>query len=236
MACAVALSVAAPAVQAETKAPSLLKAKAEARLEKNSEIRNEKVGDLKDLRASSTIMMRNLNGEFKGMRASSTMMIRDIRASSTEMFKKFKDDRKEIMQKMHRDAFEIRKNALVKELNLSLENLTNIRSRINDRIVKLEAEGKIMTDAKASLVTADDKLAKAKIAVDLFASTNFASATASTTVDVSLDKPRKAGDEAIKAVKEARDSFKKVIEAIVDALGFGKGWDRATTTATTTSI
>lgn len=173
----------------------------------------------------------------KDFKASTTMIKREIKASTTEMFKKMKDDRKEIVKKMHKNAFEIRKAALVKQLTMTLENLTNIRARINARIIKLETEGKVMTDAKISLATADDKLAKAKIAVNAFATLTVpaATGTATTTVEVELTKPRQLGDVAIKAVKDARDALRNTNVAIAQNMGLGKDKTNATSTATTTS-
>lgn len=292
VACALAISSVAFTALAESGSSNPLKVKAEARLEKNSEIRNEKLDDLKGLRASTTGMIRDLRGELnddrKGLRASTTGMIKDLRgefrdgkddckglvnssttpglkkdcienrredrkdlwasttamrkdlrASTTDMFKRFKDDRKEIMEKMRKDAFEIRKGALVEHLNFALENLLNIRGRISERIANVEAEGRNVTEAKAQLVIADKKLADAKVAVDALAALNIstgntsAAAEASTTAEIELAKPRQVGDAAIKAVKDARDALKKVVDAIAKNMGRGKGNDDATTTPTT---
>lgn len=175
--------------------------------------------------------VRNMNLEQreKMMRtmASSTEKIREIRASSTMMFKAIKEQKKEVLRKMKTDVFQIRKNALEKELQLSISNLSIIRDNISNRITKIEAStstDKIrdMTAAKAALATADEKILKARTAVELFSNTAFttiSTSTVSTSTDVTLEKPRKIGDEAIKAVKEARDSLKKVVEIIAHTLG-----------------
>ncbi len=194
--------------------------------EERKEIRQDRKEDMKDLRASTTMMLNGMRKEGKelreDLRASTTMAKRDIRASTTEMFKKMKDEKKEMMKNMKKDAFEIRKNALVKQLTLTLENLANIRSRVNERITKLESEGKSMTEAKAALAIADDKLAKAKTAVDSLSSlsaptTANTSAAAAADAEVELTKPRQIGDAAIKAVKEARDALKAVVKIIAPA-------------------
>lgn len=190
-------------------------------------------------------MPANARVEIKDIRASTTLMKRELKASSTEMFKKIKEERKEVVKRMQKGAFEVRKSALVKQLNMALENLANIRDRIEARISQVEsgemASARSMTEAKAALVVADDKLAKAKIAVDLFASTEYtsgtstATTTASTTVEVNLDKPRQMGDAAIKAVKDARDALKKVVQAIAKNMGVGRNNVNATTTVTATT-
>ena len=140
-----------------------------------------------------------------------------IRASSTDMFKRSVEIRKDIKKKMEIRQFEIRKNALVKELYISLSNLSNISSRIASRITKAESEGRTMTEARTLLTTANNKLAEAKVAVAAFES--LAPATASSTVEIDLGKPRVVGDAAIKSVKEARDAFQKVVVAIAHAMG-----------------
>jgi hypothetical protein len=296
MACTLAISSVAFTAYAESDSLNPLKARAEARFEKNSEIRNEKLDSLKELRASTTGMVRDLRSELNGDRkilrasttniikdmrgefrngrgdckelenssttpgirkdcienrredrkdlwASTTMMRKELRASTTDMFKKFKDDRKDIMGKMGKETFEIRKNALVEHLNFALENLLNIRGRIEDRIIKNEAAGRDMTEAKSKLIIADKKLSDAQTAVDVLAALTVSNrdtsvtAEASTTVEIELTKPRQVGDSAIKAVKDARDALKKVIEAIAKNSGKGKGTANATTTppaATTT--
>ncbi|MEK7463781.1 MAG: hypothetical protein AAB610_01530 [Patescibacteria group bacterium] len=285
LACAIAISSIALTALAESGSSNPLKERAEARFEKNSEIRNEKSDDLrglrkdfddnrKELRASTTNAIGELRKNFrendddesdddsdddcKNILVSSTTpgLRRDciedkredrrddrkeLRASTTEMFKKFKDDRKDIMEKMRKDAFEIRKGALVEHLNFALENLLNIRGRINERIIKVETEGRDMTEAKAQLIIADKKLADARIAVDALGTLNIstgntsAAAEASTTAEIELTKPRQVGDAAIRAVKDARDAFKKVVGAIAKKMSRGKGNGTATSTATTTA-
>ena len=79
------------------------------RFEKNKELRNERIEDRKDFRASTTAQLKDMRGEVKDMR-------RDIRATTTAMFKEFKDQKREIVQKMRKDIFQTRKDALVKEL------------------------------------------------------------------------------------------------------------------------
>ncbi len=134
-------------------------------------------------------------------------------ASTSEMFKRMGEKKQDTLKKMKRDTFEIRKNALVKELRMTLANLGNIRDRINTRIINIESGSTSVTEAKAALVIADEKLAKAKIAVDALANLTSTS-TATTTSEVDLAKPRQIGDAAIKAIKDARDSLRDVVKMI----------------------
>ncbi len=153
------------------------------------------------------------------------------RASTSAMFKENKQMRKEIAKKMELRQFEARKNALLKELNHALANLADISVRIDARIVKAEGEGRTMTDAKALLVIANDKLIKAKADVDAFRALTATSTVtnASTTAEVELTKPRVLGDAAIKSVKEAREAFQKVVVAIAKGMGLKIGVTASTT-------
>ncbi len=186
----------------------------------------------RDLGSSTRMMERQ---ERREMGSSTRMMVRrEIKeASSTEMFKKMKEAREDIMKKMKQDVFELRKKALVNQLTISLENIANIRLRLSERITRLESEGKNMTEAKAALATADDKIAKAKVAVNAFAALNVtvgSTGSASSTTEVELTKPRQLGDAAIKAVKDARDALKLVIKFITPA-----GENKMNSNASTTS-
>ncbi len=180
----------------------------ENRAAKNSEIRNNQLQKMEvrmDLKAD--------------LRANMQLM----HPSSTDMFKKGGEMRSEMAKKMQLKTFEIRKAALVKQLTVSISNLTTLSARIESRIVKSESENRSMTDARTLLVAANSKLEKAKADVAAFEALTASStpASASTTAEIELTKPRVLGDAAIKSVKEARDAYKKVVEAIAKALGVG---------------
>ncbi len=185
----------------------------ENRLEKNRDVRNPLIEKKKEMREEAKELRSDMRAEAKLMRA-----------SSTDMFKKSaearKDIREEIKKKMKLNEFNARKNALVKELTVAISNLTNISTRIEARITKAEAEGRVMTDSKALLAIANEKLATAKIEVAAFQALSIdSSATASSTetsatAEVDLIKPRTLGDAAIKSVKEAKEAFQKVIVSI----------------------
>ncbi len=203
----------------------MIKEKIEANKEIRKDIREERKGEVRDMRASTTMMLKDKRAELKDNRmmlkdnaSTSPMMKREIRASSTELFKKFKDEKREIKNTSKVNEFKIRKDALVKQLTLTLDNLTNIKGRISERISVLEGEGKDMTDAKSALTVAEGKLAVARTAVDALAKyvpvNSNGAAVESATADVELAKPRQIGDEAIKAVKDARDAFKEVVKYI----------------------
>ncbi|MBP6858929.1 MAG: hypothetical protein KBC33_03835 [Candidatus Pacebacteria bacterium] len=145
------------------------------------------------------------------------------------------DDRRDIRTDMRKDIFEVRKQALIKQLEVSINNLKQIRDRIVSRIEKAEDAGKNMSEARELLITADAKIVAAEIAVDgivVFAPTDYlaaaadsSSVTASTTID--LTKPREMAETAIKAIKEAHQALVDVVRSVAHSLGSTKN---ATTT------
>lgn len=180
----------------------------EERKEERKEIRDDRKENVKEIRQEFKEERKEMRGEIKEMR-------KDGRASSTEMFKAKMNEKREMAKKMKANIFDERKNALVKELKLSVTNLTNISGRIQERITKLEADGKDVSSAKAALETAVSKIEAAKTAISVFENVSYSTnTTASSTTEIDLDKPRIVGDSAIKSVKEARDSLKKVVEII----------------------
>ncbi len=189
-------------------------------IQQRSAIRDE-IRDIrqeqKGLRASTTDAMKQIHNERKDE-------IKNIRASSTMMFKELKGKKREEMKNLKLHDFTIRKNILSRELNQAIKNLENIDSRLNNRISNATSTGRDLTEAKAALIIAESKLAAAKIAVNAFISFNHASSTVSTgtTTEVNLEKPRKLGGDAIKAVKDARDSFKIVVRLIAKNMGLGE--------------
>jgi hypothetical protein len=150
--------------------------------------------------------------------------------------------RREFRQDMELRMFEIHKEILVRQLNLALSNLKQIRSRIVSRMEKAEQSGRNMTEARAALKIADAKLGNAQTQINILANltassipvvasstTGTASSTATTTVKIKLEKPRQLGEAAIKAVKDARDALNLVIRAMAKNMGLG---DKPATSAT----
>lgn len=212
-------------------------------LEKKQEVRKDMKTEVKDIRSEAKGDIKEIRQDMRkdlpcvppiALRAAGTTTApaTDAKPPCTpENAMQFKRDakevRKDIAKKMEIKTFEVRKNALVKELTLSLENMTSIAARIDSRIVKIEAEGRTMTEARALLVTANEKLAKAKADVAAFAAlaapTPAPSTSPTATAEVDLAKPRTVGDAAIKSVKEARDAFQKVVKAIGNNMGVKAG-------------
>ena len=204
-----------------------LKTRVEARIENNENNRGirqveKRVENIKE----KAEIRKEKREDIKSMRL-------DENASTSERLAMFKKNmRDDMKKKMEAKTFEIRKNALIKELNIALRNLDSVDERVKARIEKLSVQGKDVSSIKTLLTTAEEKLNKAKLDVKSLDSISIASTTPSTgtsTAEVDLSKPRVLGNTAIKSVKDARDAFKKVVEAIAHMSG-NKMDKQATTT------
>jgi hypothetical protein len=215
LACVLALTASIAKAQGNP-GPKNIKAQIEDRKEMNKDVRND------------LLKKEETRGPKAALTASST-------ATSSENFKRGPKDKVDMKKQMEARAFHARMNALLKQLTHAIQNLTDVVTRIESRITKAEASGRNMTEPKALLVTAKQKLEKAK--ADVLALKNLASSTpstgtasttatstnttGSTTPQVDLTKPRQIGDAAIKSVKEARDALQKVVVSIAHNMGLG---------------
>jgi hypothetical protein len=136
-----------------------------------------------------------------------------------------------IRMEMRTDIFNTQLNRLKSQLNISLNNLKQIRSRIDARITKAVQSGRDMSKAKDSLVIADNKITLAEQAINGLTSLQISTSTIpvnSTSTNIKLDKPRQVGALAIKAVNDARNALNDVVVSIAHSMGLKLG------TATTT--
>jgi len=122
------------------------------------------------------------------------------------------------------DTFKIQQGNIADQLNRALNNLKQVRGRIQDRITESTQSGKDMTAAQALLAIADTKITIAGTAIATFVAynpttTSIASSTASTTTDIQLDRPRQVAGSAIAAIKDAKNSLNDVVTAIAQSLG-----------------
>lgn len=195
----------------------------------NEDTRNEMLERRREIASSTHATREDIRDErrddIRGIRTEERKSLHD--ATSTE-------DRREIRVEARLDIFKVRQDALVRQLTLSLSNLKQIRERVSSRIAKLEASSTDMTQAKADLATADAKISAAEAAINGVKSyvppaPQFRNATstehisdnanATTSAIVNLDKPRKVGEAAIKAIKDARDALKVVVRDIAHTMG-----------------
>ncbi len=236
--------------------PRMLREKLGGNIGQNENVRNQRLEnrggigsstrpfpDMKD--ASNTPDGREFRGPgddktFRDERASSTRsdrreQIQDIRQQGREDMRNASSsqDRKDIRKEIRKDEFAVRKEALSKQLDIAIQNLKQIRERVNSRITKSEQDGRDMNQAKSLLVVADTKIATAEQALATFkAYTPTASSTATTTVE--MVRPREIADAAIKANKAAHDALVDVVRAIAHAMGLDFG-DKETATSTSST-
>ena len=144
-------------------------------------------------------------------------------------------EKREIRTEMRKDIYIIERNRIVNQLNLSVNNLKQIRIRIEARIEKATQAGRDMGKAKSLLVIADNKITLAKQAIDSLKSleaTSTVSTNAASTI-IKLEKPRQMGVGAIKAVNDARKALNDVVVAIAHGMGLKLG---ITATSTNSKI
>jgi len=168
-------------------------------------------------------MASSTEGERADIRDNRIQQVGDIRAEGSAEMKDATTsaDRHEIRNGTLLSVFAARKDALVKQLQLSLSNLAQIRTRIVSRLEKAEGDGASTTEARALLAVADTKIAVAGDAVAVVAAytpaaSTTAQADASTTVD--LGKPREIGAAAIKAVNDAREALGAIVRELARIL------------------
>lgn len=195
-------------------------------LKANQDSRNDLMRRISTSTASSTHPKRDIQrGAHQDIKTLRSDMQEDRKLASTSAA------RKALRADMEVRMFQIRKEMLVKQLNLALANLKQIRGRIVSRIEKAELSGRNMTEARTALVTADAKLGNAQTQINVLANLSTSTipttvgtstdATGSTTIKVKLDKARQVGETAITAVKEARNALVLVVRAIAHNMGMG---------------
>ena len=131
-------------------------------------------------------------------------------------------ERREIRVELRKELFKIELNRLVNQLNLSLRNMEQIRSRIESRIEKATAAGKDMSQTETLLVMADGKVTIAKQAIESLKAVESDPTTvltAGTSTIIKLEKPRQYGANAIKAVNEVRVALNAVVVSIARGMG-----------------
>jgi len=183
----------------------------------NQDIRNAVVQKRVNLATTTRKEVRDIRDESRG----------EMKNASTSLQKR------EIRNELRKDMFKIELERVIGQISLSLENLKQVRGRIESRIQKATEAGRDMTRAKELLVIANEKIVLAEKSIESLKSLEVdaimtGTTTASTTTNIKLEKPRKLGEDAIKAVKVARNALNDVVVAIAKNMGLKLG------TATTT--
>jgi hypothetical protein len=155
---------------------------------------------------------------------------KEDRASTTRQFLKkdgYENEGRSMVEKMLKE----RKDNLTKQLNVAIQNITDLRKRISSRIEKDKLAGKDLSSVSELLKVADTKLSLAKDAVkavqdyipstkdqtSISSTTN--SQTASSTKLINLDQVRILVDKARSAIKEAHRALVDVVVAIAKISG-----------------
>ncbi len=234
---ALALVIALPAItraeEGHDEADTQKSAREQLRME-NREADATKKRELSAISTSTRIIKNLKPEEVKNAIKEVRSDIKDARKTATSS-----QIRKELKRVEKFEIFKIQHARLVRQLNLAVDNLKQIRDRLASRITKAEQSGRNMNEAKNLLSVADTKITAARQAIVTLSTyiptaTSTATSTeptASTTVD--LQKPRQIGEAAIKAVKDAHKALVDVVRSIAKNMGFRTG--QATTTTPTNS-
>jgi len=165
---------------------------------------------------------------------------KELISQRRDEMKDLRDDRLSRAREMKLEAFKIHQSNIVRQLNRAVENLMQVRERINDRIVKAEQSGRNMSEAKTLLITADAKIALAKdeitkvVAYEPIVSTSTSSSVSTSTLGADLVKAREVSKSAIEAIKTAKEALRDVVLSIAKNMGLRIG-QNATSTATSTN-
>lgn len=184
---------------------------------------------LNKLRAVTNKVEQNLDEKRQNM-----ITNKDIRNTTIEARENIKNasttrERKEIRTELRRDVFKIELNRLISQLGMSMNNLKQIKARIETRIEKATQTGRDMSKANSLLVIANNKIILAEQAIN-----SLKLLATSTSTNVQLEKPRQIGASAIKAVNDTRKALNDVVVAIAHGMGLKLGIT-TTSTATTTN-
>ncbi|MFA6601301.1 MAG: hypothetical protein WCT02_00335 [Candidatus Paceibacterota bacterium] len=159
-----------------------------------------------------------------GMMASTSARREEIRGE----MKEYRNEGRELMVSIFRN----RKENAVKQLQVAVKNLVDIRTRIDSRIKKEQANGKDMSQAVSLLEVANTKITLANQAVKALMDYNpqvstTVSASASSTMTsqafINLDQVRSLITNAQKTIKDARGALNDVVVSIAKTLGLKLG-------------
>ena len=168
---------------------------------------------------------------------------KENRASTTRPFLKkdgYENDGKAMVEKILKE----RKENLIKQLNVAIKNLTDLRKRIDSRLEKDRMAGKDLSSVSELLKIADAKLSIARDSVkavqDYTPSTKEQLATTTNTQTesptklINLDQIRNLVDKSRIAIKDAHKALNDVVVAIVKINGNNLPKNTSTDSSTAT--
>jgi hypothetical protein len=177
-------------------------------MEKRQDALKNRIEDLKeriDIKNQKKEDIRDMRDDAKNRFASTTIV----------------GERRNIKEELRNDVLKTRQNAIVKQLNISISNLEQIKSRLGSRIEKASKDGRDMTNARLAMAQVDIKMKEAKDAV--VAIQTFVPPTVNATTTPNLTKPQELVKKAQNSIKAVRDSLNKVVVAIAKSMGLKLG-------------
>lgn len=138
------------------------------------------------------------------------------------------EDRKE--KNVRLEQFAAQHLNLMRQLDQSLKVLKEMRTKVATRIETAEKAGRTMTEARAKLAMADEKIKLAEAAIQTVAAYIPPAITASiktvaTSTQIAIEKPREVGKKAIDALKTAKEALTETVKAIAQNMGLKNGQD-----------
>lgn len=171
---------------------------------------------VQQVRASTTIRIKDINGEFR-------LEARNMRSGSSSTstkraeFEKLRDERKDDVREVRLEArSEITKaivTRFVQRFEIATERFTAIADRLASRIEKIKADGGVTASAEANLATARVHIEAATEAKDDFADDVDAMTGSTTPAEL-----RAAAKTAVGTIRTELDAAKKALQAAIDSL------------------
>jgi len=190
-------------------------------IKNNQEVRNSILDERREIASSTKNNIKNINIETRN----------ELKNASTT------SEKKNIRQEMRLDIFKAQQGKIVKETAVALNNLKQIRQRIDSRITKAEQSGRNMTNARKLLVTADDKIKNAEQAMNQLASfmSTIKASSSTEKTHINTEKLKEINSTVNKAIKDAREALNAVIVAIAHDMGLKLGISSTTPVINTAS-
>lgn len=190
-----------------------------------------------ELRAKASTTKEKLHEQEKELREKASTTRANLQKEAQTMREKIQDKKVEM-----KNNFDAKKIAILKRtaentvrvLQEAINRLEKIAVRIDSRIAKLEANKIDVTQAKANMVIARQKIADAKTALttakNVIATIEADAKNATTTPNVMGDSTKKIKEQA-KLVKDALQSAHQALTQATKDLKGKEGMKKATTTS-----
>ena len=143
------------------------------------------------------------------------------------------------IENRHGDAqglFHSRRDILARQLQTALNNLIEVRARIDARIQTEQQAGTDMSAAASLLATADASISRAQNDITALASYSpSATSTASASTTIDLSTARELALTAQTDIRDAQNDLRSVVLSIAEAMGTKIDGDATATASSTAS-